>query len=212
MEKLTQANWIGQIISPVILLLQSFTSFCIPQELKQLSPLIPALQSNWLIMHVSVMLFSYAALILGCIFSIAFLSVYQLQKTQQLKKLFVIVNNLSLFTNWPENQRYDQFLTQLDNFSYRIIGIGFPFLTIGILSGAVWANEAWGSYWSWDPKETWALITWLWFAIYLHTRYMYQWSGIKSCLLGAGGLVIISVCYMGVNILGKGLHSYGWLT
>jgi cytochrome c-type biogenesis protein CcsB len=72
-------------------------------------------------------------------------------------------------------------MNQIDYWSYRIIGIGFPLLTLGILSGAVWANEAWGSYWNWDPKETWALITWVIFAIYLHTRITKGWNGTKTC-------------------------------
>jgi cytochrome c-type biogenesis protein CcsB len=98
----------------------------------------------------------------------------------------------------------------LDNISYRIIGLGFPLLTIGIISGAVWANEAWGSYWSWDPKETWALITWLVFAAYLHARITKGWQGRRPAWLAATGFVVVWVCYLGVNLLGKGLHSYGW--
>jgi cytochrome c-type biogenesis protein CcsB len=103
-------------------------------------------------------------------------------------------------------------LQSLDNWSYRIIGLGFPFLTIGIISGGVWANEAWGSYWSWDPKETWALITWLVFAAYLHARITKGWAGKKTAILGGLGFVVIWICYLGVNFLGKGLHSYGWLS
>jgi cytochrome c-type biogenesis protein CcsB len=98
----------------------------------------------------------------------------------------------------------------LDNISYRIIGLGFPLLTVGIIAGAVWANEAWGSYWSWDPKETWALITWLMFAAYLHARITRGWQGRKPAILAASGFVVVWVCYLGVNLLGKGLHSYGW--
>ena len=100
----------------------------------------------------------------------------------------------------------------MDVWSYRIIGLGFPFLTIGIISGAVWANEAWGSYWSWDPKETWALITWLVFAIYLHSRLLKGWQGQKAAFVGSCGFFVIWICYLGVNFLGKGLHSYGWVS
>ena len=103
-------------------------------------------------------------------------------------------------------------LKSLDNWSYRIIGLGFPFLTIGIIAGGVWANEAWGSYWSWDPKETWALITWLVFATYLHSRITKGWEGKKTAILGGLGFFVIWICYLGVNFLGKGLHSYGWLS
>jgi cytochrome c-type biogenesis protein CcsB len=98
----------------------------------------------------------------------------------------------------------------LDNISYRIIGLGFPLLTIGIIAGGVWANEAWGSYWSWDPKETWALITWLVFAAYLHSRITKGWQGRRPAILAAVGFVVVWICYLGVNLLGKGLHSYGW--
>ena len=103
-------------------------------------------------------------------------------------------------------------LQSLDNWSYRIIGLGFPFLTIGIIAGGVWANEAWGSYWSWDPKETWALITWIVFATYLHSRITKGWEGKKTAILGGIGFFVIWICYLGVNFLGKGLHSYGWLS
>ena len=99
----------------------------------------------------------------------------------------------------------------LDNLSYRTLGIGFPLLTIGIVSGAVWANEAWGSYWSWDPKETWALITWVVFAIYFHTRITKGWEGKKPAIIATSGFFIVWICYLGVNLLGKGLHSYGWI-
>ena len=102
--------------------------------------------------------------------------------------------------------------TRLDNYSYRILALAFPLLTIGILSGAVWANEAWGSYWSWDPKETWALITWLVFAIYLHTRITKGWSGEKPAIVASVGFVMVWFCYLGVNLLGTGLHSYGWFS
>jgi cytochrome c-type biogenesis protein CcsB len=102
-------------------------------------------------------------------------------------------------------------LESLDNLSYRIIGLGFPLLTIGIIAGAVWANEAWGSYWSWDPKETWALITWLVFAAYLHARITKSWQGKGPAILASIGFIVVWICYLGVNFLGKGLHSYGWI-
>ena len=102
-------------------------------------------------------------------------------------------------------------LENIDNWSYRTISLGFPLLTIGIIAGAVWANEAWGSYWSWDPKETWALITWLVFAIYLHSRLLKGWQGKQTAILGTCGFFVIWICYLGVNFLGRGLHSYGWV-
>jgi len=102
-------------------------------------------------------------------------------------------------------------LESIDNLSYRTISFGFPLLTIGIIAGAVWANEAWGSYWSWDPKETWALITWLVFASYLHARITKSWQGRKPAIIASFGFIVVWICYLGVNFLGKGLHTYGQL-
>ena len=125
---------------------------------------------------------------------------------------FLTIGILS-FRNYYKYQ-----LTQrLDYWSYRVISLGFTFLTIGILCGAVWANEAWGSYWNWDPKETWAFITWTIFAIYLHTRTRIHirsrtnqsLQSMNSALVASIGFLIIWVCYFGINLLGIGLHSYG---
>merc|ERR1719159_1612936 len=88
---------------------------------------------------------------------------------------------------------------------------GFAALTIGLISGAVWANDAWGSYWSWDPKETWALITWLWYAGYLHVRLTPSYSDRTANLVGLSGFFVTWVCYVGVNLFWVGLHSYGFL-
>ena len=103
-------------------------------------------------------------------------------------------------------------IEQFDFWSYRIISLGFLFLTIGILSGAVWANEAWGAYWNWDPKETWAFITWTIFAIYLHIRITKSFKTENSAIVAAMGFLIIWICYFGVNLLGIGLHNYGSFT
>lgn len=210
-EKKTSSSWIGLITTPSMLVIQVFTCFFLPEQLQQSSPLIPALKSNWLIMHVSVMLVSYAALICGSLFSIAYLWVHLFIELNQQKTLYFLSTKLGVLIS-PINfdSRLVEFSHNCENYSYRLIGLGFPFLTLGILSGAIWANEAWGSYWSWDPKETWALITWLIFAIYLHTRYIYKWSGLKSSILASIGFFIIWICYIGVNLLGKGLHSYGF--
>jgi cytochrome c-type biogenesis protein CcsB len=171
-------------------------------------PLVPSLQSNWLMMHVSMMMVSYSVLLLGSLLCILYLTFS-----------YFFSKNISFVSSFTQNQGVVSsektstvFLLQtIDTWSYRIIGLGFPFLTIGILSGAVWANEAWGSYWSWDPKETWALITWLVFAIYLHSRLLKGWQGQKAAALGTCGFFVIWICYLGVNFLGKGLHSYGWV-
>ena len=302
---------IGAVIAPTALFLNAFASFQLPESLQKLSPLIPALQSNWLMMHVTVMLFSYATLICGCILAITFLFLFESQfenifnhsntffsgnrfteslgeapdfkKKQQTKwsiyqvsqrdsvpqsasslrdelpngasrsfesggvnstpmnltshrldakiKLDRVSQSDRVETNQiqsclsplepgadkvhgiPRDKIRDRWLLlkKLDQLSFRSIGIGFPFLTIGILSGSVWANEAWGSYWNWDPKETWSLITWLIFAIYLHLRLTQNWNGFKSAILATVGFFSVWICFLGVNFLAKGLHSYGWL-
>ena len=345
---------LGAITSPVALFTNAFATFSLPQEMQKVTVLVPALKSNWLIMHVSVMIISYAALLSGSILAMAFLVVKFLddnkipsivytfimgfKKTNSVsliaqfidrrlsKKLnsnnplttnsfdvskatigvstanpSLLMSQASLQTqsyitsntrselNKPASQttpstcsesnedennllltpisyanpqqatdsivakqsfaqpteleaegskslllkgspketdsigmstasamveiKNFQFLDLphiLDNLSYRSIGLGFALLTIGILSGAVWANEAWGSYWSWDPKETWAFITWLVFALYLHTRLSKGWVGKDSAFVASFGFVVIWFCYLGVNLFGKGLHSYGW--
>ena len=187
---------VGSIIAPCALFTNAFATFSLPKEMQEASPLVPALQSNWLMMHVTVMILSYAALIFGSLLSIGFLVITEFSS-----------KNSSLLPN-----KYKSNLARiLDNLSYRVLGFGFPLLTIGILSGAVWANEAWGSYWSWDPKETWALLTWLVFAIYLHTRLTKGWEGKKPALIASLGFITVWICFLGVNLIGEGLHSYGWI-
>jgi cytochrome c-type biogenesis protein CcsB len=108
----------------------------------------------------------------------------------------------------PNYYKYE-LIERLDYWSYRVISFGFILLTLGILCGAVWANEAWGSYWNWDPKETWAFITWIIFAIYLHIRMNQNWKGKNSAFIASIGFLFIWISYFGINLLGIGLHSYG---
>ena len=201
---------------PLVLSLYWFGNSGLPPEMRMVTGLAPSLQSNWLMMHVSVMMLSYATLILGSLLSLLFLvlQVYSSKKNHinTLASSSVLIrNNETTETNFSRQNVKLSLLDIIDIWSYRLIGLGFPFLTLGIISGAVWANEAWGAYWSWDPKESWALITWLIFAIYLHARLIKGWSGQKTATIGSLGFVIIWVCYLGVNFLGKGLHSYGWI-
>ena len=177
-------------------------------------PLVPSLQSNWLMMHVSMMMISYATLIVGSLFSLLYLAFVYFNKEVLSTEVInnnVMINSISSLSSEKKSFSKLSLLQTIDIWSYRIIGLGFPFLTIGIISGAVWANEAWGSYWSWDPKETWALITWLVFAIYLHSRLLKGWQGKKAAILGSCGFFVIWICYLGVNFLGKGFHSFGWV-
>nr|YP_004376603.1 cytochrome C-type biogenesis protein CcsA [Fistulifera solaris]BAK18969.1 cytochrome C-type biogenesis protein CcsA [Fistulifera solaris] len=222
-EAKTKSKLIGAVLIPVTLLISGFANLTLSPEMQKSSPLVPALQSNWLMMHVSMMLLSYSTLIIGSLLCILFLVISR-YKDVDLKiiddsalPLYNIMLDyyesklVSPSTDIAELGKL-KLLQSLDNWSYRIIGLGFPFLTIGIISGGVWANEAWGSYWSWDPKETWALITWLVFASYLHARITKGWEGKQTAILGSLGFFVIWICYLGVNFLGKGLHSYGWVS
>ncbi|MCT7983430.1 c-type cytochrome biogenesis protein CcsB [Laspinema sp. A4] len=266
-ENMSRSRLVGVATSPVAMAITAFAALTLPGEMQQSAPLVPALKSNWLMMHVSVMMLSYATLMVGSLLAIAFLVVtrgqnielrgssigngsyrsdrYRLQRagtpipaveaptpTPEFTTGFSSDNNgKGLSGNvalldvvqvetpaQPATATLQPSLSPqrlsladtLDNISYRIIGLGFPLLTIGIIAGGVWANEAWGSYWSWDPKETWALITWLVFAAYLHARITRGWQGRKPAILAAAGFVVVWICYLGVNLLGKGLHSYGW--
>jgi cytochrome c-type biogenesis protein CcsB len=208
-EQKTQSRLIGALSTPLVFFISGFSSLTLPVEMQKALPLVPSLQSNWLMMHVSMMMISYATLIVGSLFSILYLAFAYFNKEQTEVSVQSVTLNTS--ESLVTNSSKDSLLQTVDIWSYRIIGLGFPFLTIGIISGAVWANEAWGSYWSWDPKETWALITWLVFAVYLHSRLLKGWQGQKAAFLGSCGFFVIWICYLGVNFLGKGLHSYGWV-
>jgi cytochrome c-type biogenesis protein CcsB len=207
-ESQTKSRLIGSISTPIMFFLSGFSTLTLPPDMQKALPLVPSLQSNWLMMHVTMMMISYATLIVGSLLSILYLAFLYFNKNTQ-KIVLSNGQNDSLLTNLSFSKL--SLLQTVDIWSYRIIGLGFPFLTIGIISGAVWANEAWGSYWSWDPKETWALITWLVFAVYLHSRLLKGWQGEKAATLGSFGFFVIWICYLGVNFLGKGLHSYGWV-
>ena len=208
-ESKTKSRLIGALSTPLVFFISGFSSLTLPVEMQKALPLVPSLQSNWLMMHVSMMMISYATLIVGSLFSILYLAFNYFN--QDSKEISLQSSVLSGSTNFNETNSKTSLLQTVDIWSYRIMGLGFPFLTIGIISGAVWANEAWGSYWSWDPKETWALITWLVFAVYLHSRLLKGWQGQKAAFLGSCGFFVIWICYLGVNFLGKGLHSYGWV-
>ena len=221
-ETKTKSKLIGSVLIPVALLISGFANLTLSPEMQKASPLVPALQSNWLMMHVSMMLLSYGTLIIGSLLCILFLVIsrykeidFKIIDDSSLPLYNIMLDYYETKLLSPSNEISElgklKLLQSIDNWSYRIIGLGFPFLTIGIISGGVWANEAWGSYWSWDPKETWALITWLIFASYLHARFSQAWQGKKAAILASIGFIVVWICYLGVNFLGKGLHSYGWI-
>ena len=223
-------NDLSTITTPSTILTQGFATSGLLTEMHQSTILVPALQSQWLMMHVSMMLLSYATLLCGSLLSAALLIIrfrknfyiFSKKKNTNLLKtpLFSEIEYFyakrsalknTSFPSFPNYYKY-QLTERLDSWSYRVISLGFTLLTIGILCGAVWANEAWGSYWNWDPKETWAFITWTIFAIYLHSRTNPNWKGTNSALVASIGFLIIWICYFGINLLGIGLHSYGSFT
>lgn len=266
--------------SPTALGIVAFATLLLPKELQRASALVPALQSNWLVMHVSVIMLSYSTLMFGSVLCMAVLALSQPKDSPitALREAVVpalrgIANSLGppqpVIATFPQVSAEasmssssdmeagaaagaakpmqmaaavavpsggggrgggsvtvefssqatsasaaltedDQLALTLDDLAYRSLLLGFGFLTVGIVSGAVWANEAWGNYWSWDPKETWALITWLIYAGYLHTRLQLGWDTRDSAKIGAFGFFVVWLCYIGVNLMGVGLHSYGF--
>jgi cytochrome c-type biogenesis protein CcsB len=163
-----------------------------PDISDRIKPLIPALQSNWLTSHVVTCFMGYAA------FTVAFGCglIYLLKNKEK--------GNVEKPAGF--SGKLPAFVT-LDTLIYQSITLGFVFLTIGIMTGSIWAHYAWGSYWSWDPKETWSLITWLVYAILLHSRYVRGWRGKRMAILAIIGFVCVLFTYLGVNYL-PGLHSY----
>nr|YP_011031526.1 cytochrome c heme attachment protein [Centella asiatica]QJF46955.1 cytochrome c heme attachment protein [Centella asiatica]WRB04679.1 cytochrome c heme attachment protein [Centella asiatica] len=224
-------NHLSTITASSVIFTQGFATSGLLTEINQSAILVPALQSEWLIMHVSMMILGYAALLFGSLLSVALLAItfrknrhffckrnpllilnhsFSFGEIQCMNERKNLLGNTSFFS--AKNYYRSQLIQQLDYWSYRAISLGFIFLTVGILSGAVWANEAWGSYWNWDPKETWAFITWIVFAIYLHIRTNINLQGTNSAIVASIGFLIIWICYFGVNLLGIGLHSYGSFT
>ncbi len=190
MERKTHSYILGVFVVPIGFITMASTSL-LSQEIQ---PLVPALQSNWLVSHVVSCFLGYAA------FAVAFgTSIMYLIKSRQESKGSAPGRMTALF---PSTR-------SLEELSYKVIAVGFPLLTIGIVTGAAWANYAWGSYWSWDPKETWSLIVWLVYATYLHARVVKGWRGRKTAVLSIVGFLATMFCYLGVNLLLSGLHSYG---
>nr|YP_009650956.1 cytochrome c heme attachment protein [Hydnocarpus hainanensis]QCY72394.1 cytochrome c heme attachment protein [Hydnocarpus hainanensis] len=219
-------NYLSIITAPSTFFTQGFATSGLLTDMHPSEILVPALQSQWLMMHVSMMVVGYAALLSGSLLSVALLVItfrkiirifdksnnllndsFSFGKIQDMTERSNVLRN-AFFLSYRNYYRF-QLIQQLDHWGYHILSIGFIFLTIGILSGAVWANEAWGSFWNWDPKETWAFISWTIFAIYFHTRTNKNLEGLNSAIVASIGFLLIWICYFGVNLLGIGLHSYG---
>jgi cytochrome c-type biogenesis protein CcsB len=188
LEKRYRNRVLGAFVIPLAFLVLAYASL---SPGKEIQPLIPALKSNWLIAHVFTCFIGYAA------FAIAFgISVMYLLKKQHLQE-----SGPGFINRIPSRPL-------LDELTHQLIMFGFLFLTVGIMTGAVWANSAWGRYWGWDPKETWSLITWLVYAAFLHFRLMRGWHGKRMAYLSIIGFAAVMFTYFGVNLL-PGLHSYG---
>jgi cytochrome c-type biogenesis protein CcsB len=178
---------IGVVAAPLAFLSMAYAS--LPKVNDAIMPLIPALQSNWLIAHVMTCFFGYAAFAVA--FGISLLFLARLKNREGAGGILSLIPDTEL----------------LDELTHQLVMFGFLFLTIGIITGAVWANQAWGRYWGWDPKETWSLITWLIYAGLLHARLMRGWKGKRIAILSCVGFMAVMFTYFGVNLL-PGLHSY----
>jgi len=191
MEWKYKVRVIGTFVMPFAFISIAYASFS-DRINDQISPLIPALQSNWLIAHVVTCFIGYGAFAVAGALGFMYL----------LKSSSDRNNPHSLLAALPE-------LKILDDLTHKTIVFGFMWLSAGIITGAIWANEAWGTYWSWDPKETWSIITWFVYAMTLHARFTRGWSGKRIAWLAIVGFISVFFTYFGVNFLLAGLHSYG---
>jgi cytochrome c-type biogenesis protein CcsB len=203
----TKSRSLGTFVVPVAFLCMAFASLS-PNISSRIQPLIPALQSNWLASHVITCFLGYAA------FTVAFaagLMVLLKEMERDTSMSDGSVPGKKNVTPPPTNfQRFIRHIPEsdiLDELIYQSAVLGFVFLAIGIMTGSIWAHYAWGSYWSWDPKETWSLITWLIYAIMLHARYVRGWRRRRMAIMAIIGFICVLITYLGVNYL-PGLHSY----
>ena len=188
-EKKYENRIIGAFTTPLAFLAMAYASMS-PNISDRIQPLLPALKSNWLIAHVIACFIGYAAFAIA--FGISWMYLFKQRDTESKSNLLAHFPNTKI----------------LEELNHQMIMFGFLFLTTGIITGAVWANSAWGRYWGWDPKETWSLITWFIYATLLHARMMRGWGGKRIAYLSIIGFFAVLFTYFGVNYL-PGLHSYG---
>ena len=188
-ERKVKNRVVGAFTMPLAFLTLAYASLS-PGISSRIQPLLPALKSNWLIAHVIACFIGYAAFAIAFGISIMYL-LRQRESSSQSK----------LIDRFPK-------ANVLDDLTHQMVMFGFLFLSAGIITGAVWANSAWGRYWGWDPKETWSLITWFVYATLLHAKMMRGWHGRRIAYLSIIGFGAVLFTYFGVNLL-PGLHSYG---
>ncbi len=229
---------LGVVVTPLAFLAIASVSLS-PEISQEIEPLVPALQSNWLTGHVATSFFGYAAFAVSFVVSVVYLllvsggprdlsfwvsrlsipavvAVFSVAVPAGAKPVVLIVAAFLLafifYLGGPLKEKVTGLFPNvkaLDDLNYRCIMVGFPLLTLGIITGAAWANSAWGTYWSWDPKETWSLITWFIYAAFLHARFTAGWRGKRAAILAIVGFGFVIFTYIGVNFLLSGLHSYG---
>jgi len=176
-----KAEWLSAVAMPMAFLVLSYAAL----QPREITELMPALRSTWFVFHIGSAVFSYSAFILaGCV-GVRYLLLVRKSDADELK------------------------LHQMDYLSYRLVALGFLLLTVVILTGAIWAEQAWSSFWTWDPKEVWALITWILYAVYLHLRLNRKHSGTKMAWFVIIAVPVVLFTFVGVNTLMPGLHSYG---
>lgn len=173
----------GTFIAPILFLIIGYAAM----QSREVRDLMPALQSNWLVLHVSTAIISYGSFAVSCGISLLYLFYDRLSEERQ--------------NAMPDKKKLDQM-------SYRVITFGFLFLTIVMITGAIWAQRAWGHYWTWDPKETWSFITWLIYALYLHLRINRHWIGKRTAMFAVIGFVCVIFTFIGVNTFIPSIHSY----
>ena len=184
---------LGAFVMPSATLCIAYASFS-DKISDKINPLVPALQSDWLIAHVVTCFVGYGAFTVAASLGVMYLLQYFLTSDDGKKNALTAV--------FPDSKL-------LDDLIYRSIVFGFIWLSAGIITGAIWANEAWGTYWSWDPKETWSIITWFFYASTLHARFTKGWRGFRIAVMAIIGFFIMLFTYFGVNFFLSGLHSYG---
>jgi len=188
-ERKYENRTIGVFVAPLAFLALAYASLS-PNISDRIQPLLPALKSNWLIAHVISCFIGYAAFAVA--FGISLMYIFKQRETGSQSFLLERIPDLNI----------------LDEVNHQLVMFGFLFLSVGIITGAVWANSAWGRYWGWDPKETWSLITWFVYATLLHARTMRGWRGKRVAYFAIAGFMAVLITYFGVNYL-PGLHSYG---